>query len=84
MPTQSHALTNSPTDVVSALGLSNGVAYQAQYLGTRVAYVHEGSSAPDAATAAALQVAPQEFATLTPAAGQQIYVWGQGRLVVTS
>ena len=75
MVTHDHEITETPADIVSALGLVAGVSYSGQIV-TRDCVVHlrEGSVAP-AIDAPAHIIVPRESFTIKPTSGEGIYLW---------
>ena len=84
MATQTHRLTNVPTDIVAALSLAIGTTYSGQYVGSSPLRYIEASTAPDANDITNVAL-PYESIIIIPKSGEQVYVWsrdGGGHLVL--
>ncbi len=85
MPSLVYTLTNTPTDLVTALGLGVGKTYSGQYNGNSIARFLESVTAPDIEDEC-LQTRPGDSVTIQPIMGEQIYAWlntGHGYLIIS-
>ena len=88
MPTQSYAVTETPTDIVAALTLTVGTTYAGQFNGPSDMRAVESATAVTDTDTPALLVRPHDDVIIKPVSGEGVYVWAAagkaGTLIVNT